>query len=105
MKAAKGVEFWPWGRVYQRLVEGPENNVWHYYQATDDLQFLREHGAEMMLEIARFWASIAHYNPERPHLALELRPSALDDLGLPKAIENFLDEWSERSRIEVDPGL
>ncbi|MBV9366947.1 MAG: glycoside hydrolase family 65 protein [Solirubrobacterales bacterium] len=40
-------------------------NVWHYYKATDDLEFLREHGAEMMLEIARFWASIAHYNSER----------------------------------------
>ncbi|MBV9192655.1 MAG: glycoside hydrolase family 65 protein [Solirubrobacterales bacterium] len=40
-------------------------NVWHYYQATGDLEFLREHGAEMMLEIARFWASIAHYNQER----------------------------------------
>ena len=40
-------------------------NVWHYYQITDDLDFLRDHGAEMMLEIARFWASIAHYNPER----------------------------------------
>ena len=24
-----------------------------------------DYGAEMMLEIARFWASIAHYNPER----------------------------------------
>jgi trehalose/maltose hydrolase-like predicted phosphorylase len=40
-------------------------NVWHYHQATDDLDFLRDHGAEMMLEIARFWSSIAHYNPER----------------------------------------
>jgi trehalose/maltose hydrolase-like predicted phosphorylase len=40
-------------------------NVWHYHQATDDLDFLRDHGAEMMLEIARFWGSIAHYNPER----------------------------------------
>ena len=40
-------------------------NIWHYYQATDDADFLREHGAEMMLEIARFWASIAHFNPER----------------------------------------
>ena len=40
-------------------------NVWHYYQATHDLDFLRDCGAEMMLEIARFWASIAHYNPER----------------------------------------
>ncbi|MEJ7797844.1 MAG: glycosyl hydrolase family 65 protein [Solirubrobacteraceae bacterium] len=40
-------------------------NVWHYHQATDDLAFLDDHGAEMMLEIARFWGSIAHYNPER----------------------------------------
>jgi trehalose/maltose hydrolase-like predicted phosphorylase len=40
-------------------------NIWHYYQATDDADFLREYGAEMMLEIARFWASIAHFNPER----------------------------------------
>ena len=40
-------------------------NVWHYHQATDDLDFLRDHGAEMMLEIARFWSSIAHHNPDR----------------------------------------
>jgi len=40
-------------------------NVWHYHQATDDLDFLRDHGAEMMLEIARFWGSIAQYNPDR----------------------------------------
>lgn len=39
-------------------------NVWQYYQATDDLEFLRDYGAELMLEIARFWASIAHRNPE-----------------------------------------
>ena len=40
-------------------------NIWHYFQATQDLAFLRDHGAEMMLEIARFWASIAHFNPDR----------------------------------------
>jgi trehalose/maltose hydrolase-like predicted phosphorylase len=40
-------------------------NIWHYFQATRDLAFLRDYGAEMMLEIARFWASIAHFNPER----------------------------------------
>ena len=40
-------------------------NVWRYFQATGDLPFLRDYGAEMMLEIARFWGSIAHFNPER----------------------------------------
>ncbi len=39
-------------------------NIWHYYEATADVEFLRDYGAEMMLEIARFWASIAHYNTE-----------------------------------------
>ncbi|MHC1562696.1 glycoside hydrolase family 65 protein [Actinomycetospora sp. C-140] len=39
-------------------------NVWQYYQATDDLEFLRDYGAELMLEIARFWASIAHKDPD-----------------------------------------
>jgi alpha,alpha-trehalase len=39
-------------------------NVWQYYQATDDHEFLYADGAEMFLEIARFWASIAAYNPD-----------------------------------------
>jgi trehalose/maltose hydrolase-like predicted phosphorylase len=40
-------------------------NIWHYFHATQDLAFMRDYGAEMMLEIARFWASVAHFNPER----------------------------------------
>jgi trehalose/maltose hydrolase-like predicted phosphorylase len=40
-------------------------NVWQYFQATRDQPFLRDYGAEMMLEIARFWGSIAHFNAER----------------------------------------
>jgi len=37
-------------------------NVWQYYQVTGDLEFLSFHGGELILEIARFWASIATYN-------------------------------------------
>ena len=40
-------------------------NIWRYYQATEDYEFLLGHGAEMMLEIARFWSSIASFNPDR----------------------------------------
>jgi trehalose/maltose hydrolase-like predicted phosphorylase len=40
-------------------------NIWHYFQTTYDQEFLSDYGAEMMLEIVRFWASIAHFNPER----------------------------------------
>jgi alpha,alpha-trehalase len=37
-------------------------STWLYYQATRDLEFMRFYGAEMILEIARFWASTATYN-------------------------------------------
>jgi trehalose/maltose hydrolase-like predicted phosphorylase len=40
-------------------------NIWRYSQTTNDLEFLDRYGAEMMLEIVRFWASIAQFNPER----------------------------------------
>jgi signal transduction histidine kinase len=35
-------------------------------------------------------------------LALELRPAALDDLGLATAIQNYLEDWTERSGVEID---
>lgn len=40
-------------------------NVWQYYQATGDAEFLYSFGAELMFEIARFWASIAQWNEAR----------------------------------------
>ncbi|HJT95481.1 MAG TPA: trehalose-phosphatase [Mycobacterium sp.] len=39
-------------------------NVWQYYQATGDLAYLIDYGAEMLAEIARFWASRVTYNSE-----------------------------------------
>jgi len=38
-------------------------NIWQYYQATLDMEFLAYHGAETLLEIARYWASTTTYNP------------------------------------------
>ncbi|MBV8892808.1 MAG: glycoside hydrolase family 65 protein, partial [Acidobacteria bacterium] len=40
-------------------------NVWQYFQVTHDLEFLQFYGAEVILEIARFWSSIATFNDER----------------------------------------
>lgn len=40
-------------------------NIWQHYQVTADLRYLIDYGAEMLLEIARFWVSRATFNPER----------------------------------------
>jgi trehalose/maltose hydrolase-like predicted phosphorylase len=33
-------------------------NIWGYFEATGDIDFLATYGAEVLLEIARFWASL-----------------------------------------------
>ncbi|MBA2653443.1 MAG: trehalose-phosphatase [Gammaproteobacteria bacterium] len=48
---------------YQRHVNAAiVYNIWRYYLVTNDKNFLADYGAEMILEIARFWSSIATYN-------------------------------------------
>ena len=46
-------------------------NVWRYVEDTGDKQFLQQYGAEMMLEIARFWASIAHWDADSGRYSIE----------------------------------
>jgi alpha,alpha-trehalase len=38
-------------------------NIWQYYQVSGDIDFMFSFGAEIILEIARFWASVVTYNP------------------------------------------
>jgi trehalose/maltose hydrolase-like predicted phosphorylase len=40
-------------------------NVWKYHATTGDDAFLDEQGAEILLEVARFFASLASYDPGR----------------------------------------
>ena len=40
-------------------------NVWQYFQVTQDFEFLHFYGAELILDVAHFWSSIATFNDER----------------------------------------
>ncbi|MEJ8804552.1 glycoside hydrolase family 65 protein [Pontibacter sp. H249] len=40
-------------------------NVWHYYQATHDREFLIYYGAELIFEIAQFWSTISILSQEK----------------------------------------
>jgi trehalose/maltose hydrolase-like predicted phosphorylase/beta-phosphoglucomutase-like phosphatase (HAD superfamily) len=40
-------------------------NVWEHYSVTGSISDLRFGGAEMLIEIARFWASLATFNADR----------------------------------------
>lgn len=41
------------------------HNVWQYFQVTRDVEFLESHGAELILDVARFWSSMARLDEGR----------------------------------------
>jgi trehalose/maltose hydrolase-like predicted phosphorylase len=40
-------------------------NIWQYYQVNNDIEFLLNHGAEMILDIARFLVSLTSFSAEK----------------------------------------
>ncbi|NTU53702.1 MAG: beta-phosphoglucomutase family hydrolase [Chlorobiaceae bacterium] len=46
-------------------------NTWRYVHDSGDTEFLNNYGAEMMFEIARFWANIATCSPETGRYHIE----------------------------------
>ncbi|MFB9836906.1 glycosyl hydrolase family 65 protein, partial [Actinoallomurus acaciae] len=86
-------------------------NIWQYHQATGDLEFLCEQGAETVLEIARFWASAATYDRSRgrydirgvmgPDEYHDAYPDA-DRPGLDNnAYTNVMAAWTLRRALDV----
>ncbi|GGM68246.1 glycoside hydrolase family 65 protein [Dactylosporangium sucinum] len=45
-------------------------NVWQYFQVTGDLEFLGHYGAEMFIEIARYFAALAEYDGTRDRFVI-----------------------------------
>ncbi len=95
----------------RHVSSGIAYSVWHYYEVTGDIDFLCFYGAEMIIEIARFWASIAEYNRslERYEIRKVMGPDEyhdgypdVDEPGLDNnAYTNILAVWVLRRALEV----
>jgi alpha,alpha-trehalase len=77
-------------------------NVWNFYQATGDEDFMRFYGAEMLLEIARLWASMAVYNHslDRYEITGVMGPDEYHE-GYPGREESGLDNNSYTNIMAV----
>jgi len=78
-------------------------NAWQHYQATGDMAWLAERGAELIIEVARLFASLATYDraEDRFHIAGVMGPDEYHD-GYPdssgsglrdNAYTNVLTAW------------
>ncbi|MGQ0674338.1 MAG: GAF domain-containing protein [Hyphomicrobium sp.] len=61
-----------------------------------------EASEEIQHRVAKLKELTASVGQEVNRLAWEIRPTALDDLGLQTAVEQFLEEWSETSKLRFD---
>ncbi|MFC5801679.1 glycoside hydrolase family 65 protein [Streptomyces formicae] len=68
-------------------------NVWQYCEATGDTEFLHTKGAEMLLQIARFWADTAVFDPETARFRIRgvVGPDEYHD-SYPGAVRPGLDD-------------
>jgi trehalose/maltose hydrolase-like predicted phosphorylase len=86
-------------------------NVWQYFQVTHDLEFLRFYGAELILEIAYFWSSMAVFDSTRGRYEIRgvMGPDEFHDtypdVGTPginnNAYTNVMAVWVLCRAIEV----
>jgi PAS domain S-box-containing protein len=68
-------------------------------KSIEDSDQLRETARNRLRQLQELTNQLAH---DVHNLAANLRPTALEDLGLHTALSNYLEEWSDRTKIRAD---
>ncbi|MBE4716712.1 glycoside hydrolase family 65 protein [Pseudarthrobacter sp. AB1] len=86
-------------------------SVWHHYQSTGDTAFLIQQGAELILEVARFFASLCSYDAQEDRYDIGgiMGPDEFHDgyPGLPglglrnNTYTNVMTAWVLRRAVET----
>ena len=102
-EATPAVVVTPEGEVVRILTGEQEHHisadvayaVWQYWQATADDDFLREAGAEIVLETARFWASRGQVEADgRYHIRRVIGPDEYHEGVDDNAYTNGMAQWN-----------
>ena len=76
--------------------------IWQYWRATQDEAFLLDAGAEMLLEVARFWASRAERGEAgRYHIMRVIGPDEFHENADDSAYTNLMAQWVLRRGLET----
>jgi trehalose/maltose hydrolase-like predicted phosphorylase len=76
--------------------------IWQYWRATQDEAFMLEAGAEMLLEVARFWASRAERGEDgRYHVMRVIGPDEFHENADDNAYTNLMAQWALRRGLET----
>ncbi|MBW6502413.1 MAG: hypothetical protein K0B05_13565, partial [Bacteroidales bacterium] len=98
-------------RIQRHINAAIPFNVWQYFQATKDMEFLANYGAEIILNTALFWSGIATYNHIRDRYEINgvmgpdeyhTRYPGSDLPGLNNnAYTNFMAAWVVKCALDL----
>ena len=90
------------GKEEQHISADIAYAVWQYWQATADEVFLRDAGAEILLETGRFWASRAQPETDGYHHIRDIiGPDEYHEHVDDNAFTNVMARWNIRRAIDV----
>ena len=90
------------GRQEQHISADVAYAVWQYWNATQDVGFLLEAGAEILFETARFWASRAVAEPDGlRHVRGVIGPDEYHEHIDDNAFTNVMARWNIRRALDV----
>ena len=71
-------------------------SVFHYYLATNDVDFLLDHGLEIIFETARFWASRVEHNKRKKRYEINhvIGPDEFHENVNNNAYTNIMAQWN-----------
>jgi beta-phosphoglucomutase len=77
--------------------------VWHYWQHTDDDEWMRDYGAEIILDTAIFWQSRVHWHKERQRYEIldVIGPDENHERVNNNAFTNIMVQWHLQSAIAL----
>ncbi|MBW4687235.1 MAG: beta-phosphoglucomutase [Komarekiella atlantica HA4396-MV6] len=77
--------------------------VWHYWQTTDDDNWMRDYGAEIILDTAVFWESRVEWNQERNSYDIldVIGPDENHDRVDNNAFTNLMVQWHLQSALAL----
>ncbi len=91
------------GEIEQHISSDVAYAVWHYWQVTGDDAFMRDYGAEILLDTAVFWGSRVEYDAAASRYVINdvIGPDEYHEHVDNNAYTNTLVRWHLRRALEV----
>jgi len=90
------------GKQEQHISADVAYAIWQYWEATEDDVFMREAGAEILFETARFWSSRAQLEDDgHYHIRGVIGPDEYHESIDDNAFTNGMARWNIRRALEV----